>query len=59
MINFAPDLKPYIRIGRGNDNDLRLSDISVSRLHSFIKRDDSGSFYIEDNSSKFGTLVQL
>jgi pSer/pThr/pTyr-binding forkhead associated (FHA) protein len=52
-------MKNYIRIGRGNDNDLRLNDISVSRVHAFIKRDRDGSFFIEDNTSKFGTLVQI
>lgn len=51
-------MKGFVRIGRGNDNDLKLNDISVSRIHAFIKRDPKdGSFYIEDNNSKFGTLV--
>lgn len=57
-MNFASDMKGFVRIGRGNDNDLKLNDISVSRIHAFIKRDPKdGSFYIEDNNSKFGTLV--
>lgn len=60
VINFDDELKSYVRIGRGNDNDLRLNDISVSRIHAFIKRDPKdGNFFIEDNTSKFGTLVQL
>jgi pSer/pThr/pTyr-binding forkhead associated (FHA) protein len=43
-------MKNYVRIGRGNDNDLRLNDISVSRIHAYIKKDSKdGSFYIEDN----------
>jgi len=46
-----------VRIGRGIDNDLRIPDISVSRIHAFLKQDIDGNFYIEDNQSKFGTLV--
>jgi len=29
--------------------DLRVADISVSRCHSFIKKDPKGYFYLEDN----------
>jgi pSer/pThr/pTyr-binding forkhead associated (FHA) protein len=47
-----------VSIGRGNDNEIRVNDISVSRIHAFIKKDPKdGSFFIEDNQSKFGTLV--
>lgn len=35
-----------------------MTDISVSRCHAFI-RFDKGEYYIDDNSSKFGTLVHL
>lgn len=48
--------KNTIKIGRGVDTDLRINDISVSRIHAFIKL-ENGSFYLEDNHSKFGTLV--
>lgn len=49
-----------IKLGRGHDTDVRIHDISVSRLHAYIKRDpDSGFVFIEDNGSKFGTLVQI
>jgi len=37
---------------------LRENDISVSRLHAFIKYQD-GHFTILDNNSKFGTLIFL
>eukprot|EP00357_Protocruzia_adherens_P031901 CAMPEP_0115045900 /NCGR_PEP_ID=MMETSP0216-20121206/48445_1 /TAXON_ID=223996 /ORGANISM="Protocruzia adherens, Strain Boccale" /LENGTH=584 /DNA_ID=CAMNT_0002428911 /DNA_START=43 /DNA_END=1797 /DNA_ORIENTATION=+ len=50
--------KTNIRLGRGHDSDIRISDISVSRCHAMI-RHINGSFYLEDNSSKFGTLVQI
>jgi pSer/pThr/pTyr-binding forkhead associated (FHA) protein len=34
-----------------------VSDISVSRMHAFIKYDE-GNFLILDNNSKFGTLIK-
>lgn len=51
--------KNTIKIGRGHDNDLRIADISVSRCHAFIKKDSKGHIVLEDNQSKFGTLVQI
>ena len=45
-------------IGRGNDCDIKISDISVSRKHCRIRNQNS-HFFIEDNQSKFGTLVKL
>jgi len=50
--------KNSIRLGRGHDSDIRITDISVSRCHAFIKL-ERGEFYIDDNNSKFGTLVHL
>jgi len=47
-----------IKIGRGHECDLRENDISVSRLHAFIKYQE-GQFLIFDNNSKFGTLILL
>lgn len=47
-------------MGRGHDADVRIHDISVSRTHAFLKKEPSTNrLYIEDNKSKFGTLVQL
>ena len=40
------------------DCDLRIEDISVSRVHSFLSIVDR-DFFLQDNESKFGTLVQL
>jgi hypothetical protein len=35
-----------------------VSDISVSRCHALVKYNtENGKFYLEDNLSKFGTLV--
>jgi len=56
VINMAA--KSTIRLGRGHDSDIRVTDISVSRHHGFIKL-ERGSLYLEDNNSKFGTLVQM
>ena len=47
-----------IRLGRGQESDVRISDISVSRTHALIKLEKNG-FYIEDNNSKFGTLALI
>ena len=52
--------KKKIKIGRGQDSDVRVvDDISVSRNHAFIHRDANGHYYLTDNNSKFGTLLQL
>jgi len=46
------------RLGRGHDSEVRVSDISVSRCHAILKYDrNDHEFYLEDNLSKFGTLV--
>lgn len=45
-----------VRLGRGHDSDLRINDISVSRQHAVIRFKNDG-FYLQDNMSKFGTLV--
>jgi pSer/pThr/pTyr-binding forkhead associated (FHA) protein len=54
-----PDLdKKTFKLGRGHESDVRVSDISVSRCHALVKyNSDNGRFYLEDNLSKFGTLV--
>jgi pSer/pThr/pTyr-binding forkhead associated (FHA) protein len=45
-------------MGRGHQCDLRISDISVSRVHALLKYKD-GRFLVFDNESKFGTLIYL
>jgi len=47
-----------IKLGRGHECDLRENDISVSRLHAYIKY-ENGQFVVIDNNSKFGTLILL
>lgn len=52
--------KPHIRIGRGQESDVRITDdISVSRCHAIIKKSTKGDYYLEDYNSKFGTLIQV
>ena len=50
--------KTEFKMGRGHESEVRINDISVSRVHAYIKYRDDG-FYIEDNQSKFGTIVLL
>lgn len=37
--------KNNIRLGRGHDSDIRISDISVSRFHALIQFEDN-AFYL-------------
>jgi pSer/pThr/pTyr-binding forkhead associated (FHA) protein len=50
--------KTQFRLGRGHDSDLRVNDISVSRCHVILKYHE-GKFFLEDQKSKFGTLVLI
>lgn len=47
-----------MRVGRSHDSNVRVSDVSISRLHATI-RFENGAFLLEDNKSKFGTLLAL
>ena len=52
-------------IGRKSDADIQLcTDVTISRHHSVIEYvqknpNENGRFYLEDNRSKFGTVVLL
>jgi hypothetical protein len=50
--------KNSIKIGRAQDCELRITDISVSRNHAKLNFFGE-NFYLEDTGSKFGTLVQV
>jgi flagellar biosynthesis GTPase FlhF len=52
------DKKSSINIGRANECELSISELSVSRFHCIIHKDE-GDLFLEDNSSKFGTLILL
>eukprot|EP00826_Nyctotherus_ovalis_P057228 TRINITY_DN7817_c0_g3_i1.p2 TRINITY_DN7817_c0_g3~~TRINITY_DN7817_c0_g3_i1.p2 ORF type:complete len:148 (-),score=25.32 TRINITY_DN7817_c0_g3_i1:112-555(-) len=53
----APGKKEF-KLGRGHDTDIKLGDISVSRLHALIVVTEKG-FVLKDNGSKFGTLLLM
>ena len=57
VLNFSEDRLTF-QMGRGHESEVRVNDISVSRCHAIIKYKPDG-IYIEDNKSKFGTLVLL
>jgi pSer/pThr/pTyr-binding forkhead associated (FHA) protein len=46
-----------IRMGRGNECEIKVDSPSISRNHACIQK-RSGDYYIFDNKSKFGTLVR-
>ena len=50
--------KLIFKLGRGHEADVKISDISVSRVHAQITITPKG-YLLEDNSSKFGTLILL
>ena len=54
LISF--DNKYTINMGRANECELSIAELSVSRYHCMIHKED-GELFLEDNSSKFGTLV--
>ena len=53
------DKNNILRIGRGLENQLILNDISVSRNHCKLIIDDNEDVILEDNSSRFGSLVLI
>ena len=44
-------------IGRGHEAHVRVTDISVSRMHAELIKSPQGYYYLTDNNSKFGTLT--
>jgi ABC transport system ATP-binding/permease protein len=46
-----------LRIGRATDNDIVVSDLSVSRYHAELRRSSRGGYEIADLSSHNGTFV--
>lgn len=58
VVNLDPENSTF-KIGRGHDTDIRVSDISVSRLHATIEKTEENELVLKDNNSKFGTLICL
>ena len=50
------DKRKTISIGRDENCDLSCVEVSISKKHCFLKKEGS-YLYLEDNKSKFGTLV--
>lgn len=46
------------KVGRSIETDMKIADISVSRTHSYLTV-KNGKLIVEDNGSKFGTLVKI
>lgn len=57
VIVLEPNSK--IVMGRGHEADVRINDISVSRLHGTITLGDDGKILLRDLGSKFGTLALI
>ena len=50
--------EPITCIGRTDENDITLPDVSVSRHHARLKRQDDASYVVTDLDSSNGTLLQ-
>lgn len=48
-----------VEIGRGMENDIRITDISVSREHAHIFWGKDKTVWVRDLDSKFGTSLQV
>lgn len=53
------DINQRIMMGRGHEADVRINDISVSRMHGTITLDASNNILLRDLGSKFGTLALI
>src|ERR1700730_11336717 len=51
---FFPLTASRVRLGRGADNDIVLSDVSVSRFHAEVRRDGQGAWSVHDLKSTNG-----
>src|SRR5436305_8421585 len=54
---FFPLSAGRVRLGRGADNDVVLSDVSVSRYHAEVRRDAQGGWSVFDLKSTNGVEV--
>lgn len=46
-----------ITLGRGDDNDVVVPDVSISRFHAFVKEGADGRWLMQDAGSTNGTTV--
>ena len=47
----------FISVGRADNNDVVILDLSVTKYHAFFNEDDDGRFFILDAASKNGTYL--
>ena len=57
-IVFNIDEKSELKLGRNQSNEIILKDISISRFHCVLKRENN-ILKIKDSKSKFGTLLYI
>ena len=60
VVNFSN--KSTIKIGRSHEVDLRIRDVTVSRLHATLELlniNNNNEIVLRDNKSKFGSIVEL
>ena len=53
------DKKNKITMGRSQSSDVKINDLTVSRVHSLLLRTKDNKIMIKDLGSKFGTLILL
>ena len=53
------DTKNSITIGRSQSSDMKIADVTISRIHSILLRTRDNKLMIKDANSKFGTLILL
>ena len=56
VISFKTNIQ--VNIGRANNSNIRLSDVSVSRNHAKLTY-SNGDLFLDDVGSKFGTLLLI
>ena len=47
------------KIGRGRNAEVMVREVSVSRCHCILSKSNKNNFFIEDNNSKYGTLLMV
>jgi hypothetical protein len=55
---FNIDEKAELKVGRNQNNEIVLKDISISRFHCVFKRENN-TLKVKDTKSKFGTLSYI
>ena len=58
IVNLETD-HDILTIGRGHEREIRIPDISVSRMHSKIIKTKDHELILQDAGAKFGTLVKV